>query len=173
MNRSFAFGIAILIALCCAGVAQEVHTDHDKSANFERYHTYYWAKVQTSNPLWQQRIQDAVDKDLQAKGWQRSEGSGDVALTATLLTISRSIRPSTTAWVVGVGEALDLKPALPSRTIESGRLFSTCTTHRANGSCGGEPQPTPFPRNPKATRRSSTSQSTNFSSIFRLRNSIV
>ena len=82
MNRSFAFGIAILIALCCAGVAQEVHTDHDKSANFERYHTYYWAKVQTSNPLWQQRIQDAVDKDLQAKGWQRSEGSGDVALTA-------------------------------------------------------------------------------------------
>lgn len=80
--RSFVFGIAILTALCCAGVAQEVHTDHDKSANFERYHTYYWAKVQTSNPLWQQRIQDAVDKDLQAKGWQRSEGSGDVALTA-------------------------------------------------------------------------------------------
>jgi hypothetical protein len=38
--------------------------------------------VQTSNPLWQQRIQDAVDKDLQAKGWQRSEGSGAVALTA-------------------------------------------------------------------------------------------
>lgn len=80
--RSFGVGIAILMALCCVGLAQEVHTDHDKSANFERYHTYCWAKVQTSNPLWQQRIQDAVDKDLQAKGWQKSEGSGDVALTA-------------------------------------------------------------------------------------------
>lgn len=80
--RLFAVGIVVLAAFCCIGAAQEVHSDHDKSANFERYHTYYWAKVQTSNPLWQQRIQDAVDKDLQSKGWQRSEGSGDIALTA-------------------------------------------------------------------------------------------
>jgi len=63
-------------------MAREVHTDHDPSANFERYHTYYWAKVQTSNPLWQQRIQDAVDKELQSKGWRRQESSGDIVLAA-------------------------------------------------------------------------------------------
>src|SRR5215475_6282685 len=71
-----------LVALCCASVAQDVHTDHDKQANFERYHTYYWAKVQTANPLWQQRIEDAVDKELQSKGWQKSNSEGDVALMA-------------------------------------------------------------------------------------------
>jgi hypothetical protein len=63
-------------------LAQEVHTDYDKHANFSQYKTYYWEKVQTTNPLWQQRIQDAVDKDLQAKGWQRAQSDGDIALTA-------------------------------------------------------------------------------------------
>ncbi len=61
-------------------MAQDVHTDYDKKANFERYHTYYWEKVQTTNPLWKQRIQDAVDKDLQARGWQKVQSDGDVAI---------------------------------------------------------------------------------------------
>lgn len=56
--------------------------DYDHHANFERYHTYYWLKVKTSNPIWEQRIRDAVDKELQAKGWQRNDTDGDVALTA-------------------------------------------------------------------------------------------
>src|SRR6202008_855314 len=73
---------AAIAALSCIGWAQDVHTDHDKKANFERYHTYFWAKVQTTNPLWQQRIQDAVDHELQAKGWQRNDSNGDVALMA-------------------------------------------------------------------------------------------
>jgi Domain of unknown function (DUF4136) len=73
---------ATIAALSCIGWAQDVHTDHDKKANFERYHTYFWAKVQTTNPLWQQRIQDAVDHELQAKGWQRNDSNGDVALMA-------------------------------------------------------------------------------------------
>jgi len=59
---------SVVIALSVAAAAQDVHTDHDKSANFGSYHTYSWAKVHTTNPLWEQRIQDVVDKDLQAKG---------------------------------------------------------------------------------------------------------
>ena len=75
--------IGVLLGICCSvSVAQEVHTDYDKKASFSQYHTYYWAKVQTSNPLWQQRIQDAVDKDLQEKGWNKVDSNGDVALTA-------------------------------------------------------------------------------------------
>lgn len=56
--------------------------DYDHHADFSQYHTYGWAKVHTENPLWQQRIQDAVDKNLQAKGWQKVESGGEVALTA-------------------------------------------------------------------------------------------
>jgi hypothetical protein len=74
--------IAIIVAsFCSIAMAQDVHTDYDKKANFERYHTYYWEKVQTTNPLWKQRIQDAVDKDLQARGWQKVQSDGDVAIT--------------------------------------------------------------------------------------------
>lgn len=72
----------LVLALSAAVAAQDVHTDYDHNTNFSQYHTYSWAKVQTENPLWQQRIQDAVDKDLQSKGWQRVNSGGEVALTA-------------------------------------------------------------------------------------------
>jgi len=62
--------------------AQDVKTDYDRHANFSQYHTYYWQKVQTTDPLWQNRIEEAVDRDLQSKGWQRVDNGGDVALTA-------------------------------------------------------------------------------------------
>jgi Domain of unknown function (DUF4136) len=65
-----------------ATFAQEVRTDYDKKIEFERYHTYSWGKVQTSNPLWEWRIRDAVDKDLSEKGWQKVGSGGDVMLSA-------------------------------------------------------------------------------------------
>jgi Domain of unknown function (DUF4136) len=76
------FSVALLTLLASAAFAQDVKTDYDHHANFERYHTYSWAKVQTDDPLWQSRITDAVDKDLQAKGWQKVDSGGDVMLTA-------------------------------------------------------------------------------------------
>jgi len=72
--------MALAVSLCAA--AQDVKTDYDHHADFSRYHTYYWEKVKTSDPLWQNRIQDAVDRDLQLKGWQRSDNGGDIAITA-------------------------------------------------------------------------------------------
>jgi hypothetical protein len=77
----FPFLLALLF-LASASWAQEVKTDYDHHANFSQYHTYHWEKVKTSDPLWQSRIQDAVDHALQAKGWQRVDNGGDVAITA-------------------------------------------------------------------------------------------
>ena len=75
--------LALLGAACASTAsAQDVRTDYDKKATFERYHTYSWGKVQTTNPLWRERIQDAVDKVLQAKGWQRVQDGGDVTVVA-------------------------------------------------------------------------------------------
>jgi Domain of unknown function (DUF4136) len=49
--------------------------------NFSPYHNYYWEKVKTTDPLWQNQIQDAVDHALQSKAWQRADNGGDVAVT--------------------------------------------------------------------------------------------
>jgi hypothetical protein len=80
--RFLAISIMGLLAIASTAIAQDVKTDYDHHANFSQYHTYYWEKVQTTDPLWQSRIQDAVDHQLQAKGWQRVDSGGDVALAA-------------------------------------------------------------------------------------------
>ena len=74
--------VALVVLAATFTFAQDVKTDYDHHADFTRYRTYRWERVQTSNPLWQQRIQDAVDKDLSSKGWQRTDSGGDVALVA-------------------------------------------------------------------------------------------
>jgi len=74
--------MTVMAALAMIGIAQEVHTDHDKRASFAAPKTYEWAKVQTTNPLWQDRITGAVDAQLQTKGWRRVPSGADVALTA-------------------------------------------------------------------------------------------
>jgi hypothetical protein len=78
----FASMSVALFAFATIALCQDVHTDYDKHAMFGNYHTYTWEKVQTSNPLWESRIKDAVDRDLQAKGWQRVDSGGDVAVMA-------------------------------------------------------------------------------------------
>jgi hypothetical protein len=80
--RYFCVAMLMTVILGGSGLAQSVTVDYDHNANFERYHTYFWLKVKTSNPLWKQRIQDAVDNELQKKGWQKVDTGGDVALTA-------------------------------------------------------------------------------------------
>ena len=74
--------IPVLLLAAQAMFAQQVTTDYDHHANFERFHTYSWMKVQTEDPLWKSRIMDAVDKELQKKGWQRVDSGGDVVLAA-------------------------------------------------------------------------------------------
>ncbi|MGA9528980.1 MAG: DUF4136 domain-containing protein [Terriglobales bacterium] len=77
--------IAVSIAMAVistSALAQNVKTDYDHHVNFAQYHTYSWEKVKTTDPLWQSRIQDAVDHALQSKGWQRVDSGGDVAITA-------------------------------------------------------------------------------------------
>jgi hypothetical protein len=74
--------VVLLAIFASLAAAQDVHTDYDKNVVFERYHTYSWGKVQTTNPLWVSRIQNAVDKTLSEKGWQKVESGGDVVVTA-------------------------------------------------------------------------------------------
>jgi len=80
-RQIFAFlGIAMLFA--AASFAQQVKTDYDRNANFSQYKTYSWQKVQTQDPLWVDRIKDAVNAALTAKGLRSVESGGDVAIVA-------------------------------------------------------------------------------------------
>jgi hypothetical protein len=73
-------GLAVLFAT--ASFAQQVKTDYDRSANFSQYKTYSWEKVQTQDPLWVDRIKEAVNAALAAKGLTPVESGGDIAILA-------------------------------------------------------------------------------------------
>jgi hypothetical protein len=82
---SGSIGIAVLFA-AAASFAQQVKTDYDRDANFSQYKTYSWERVHTQNPLLVDRIKEAVNSTLAAKGWTQVESGGNVAIMAMEMT---------------------------------------------------------------------------------------
>jgi hypothetical protein len=74
--------LLLLAGMATIANAQDVRTDYDHKVQFEQFHTYSWGKVKTTNPLWESRIRDAVDKQLTEKGWQKVDNGADVVVTA-------------------------------------------------------------------------------------------
>ena len=85
-HKLHATGMIATGVLGCLAVlhssAQEVSTDYDHKADFHSYHTFSFAKVDTANPLFEQRVRDAITQSLQGKGLQMTPSGGDVAVTA-------------------------------------------------------------------------------------------
>ena len=71
-----------VVALATAVFADNVSVDYDHAANFHQVKTYSWSRVHTANSIWDDRVKDAVDKELAAKGWTQVPSGGDVALVA-------------------------------------------------------------------------------------------
>jgi hypothetical protein len=90
--------VAVLcMFLSAVAFAQKTQVDWDKSANFAGYRTYMWEN--SPNPAkgaWNQRILDAIDKQLQAKGLTKVDSNPDL-----WVVYSNSVRNETD--VVGVG----------------------------------------------------------------------
>ncbi len=80
---------ATLTTLACAAPIR-VESYAERGANLARYRTYAFAPVETvatgdprldSNPFFQERVQQAVDKGLAAKGYRRaSSGAPDMVV---------------------------------------------------------------------------------------------
>jgi Domain of unknown function (DUF4136) len=66
--------------------AQQVKTDYDRSTNFAHYKTYSWERVKTKDPLDADRIKNAVNAALSAKGWTQVDSGGDVSIVAMEIT---------------------------------------------------------------------------------------
>jgi hypothetical protein len=83
------FSIAMFFVLTAASLAQQVKTDYDHNASFDQYKTYSWEKVQTRDPLLVDRIKEAVNGALAAKGWTQVDSGGDVSIVAIEITQNR------------------------------------------------------------------------------------
>jgi Domain of unknown function (DUF4136) len=82
MKTIWYLGVFLVAATFASVASADVRTDWDHNANFEQFHTYCWGKVHTTNPLWESRIEEAVDKQLTAKGWQKVQNGCDITITA-------------------------------------------------------------------------------------------
>src|ERR1700758_3109008 len=84
--RRVVLALAGVILLTGMVSAQQVKTDYDRSANFAQYKTYSWAQVKTKDALDVDRIKNAVNAALTAKGWTQVDSDGDVSIVAIEIT---------------------------------------------------------------------------------------
>lgn len=82
MRRAMIAVTALAVLLLPAlAHAQKVNTDFDPNVDFSAFKTYAWTKGTPSpNPIGEQRIQDAVNKALQAKGLKLVTDAPDVVV---------------------------------------------------------------------------------------------
>ena len=78
----FIFLGVIALTMAVSALPADIRTDYDHHADFTKYKTYSWAKVDTPDPLWNDRVKEAVDRALTAKGWSQVPSGGDVSLVA-------------------------------------------------------------------------------------------
>jgi len=78
--------MVVAISLATISFAQEIRTDYDRNANFSRYKTFSFEKIQTQNQLWVDRIASAVSAALTAKGLSRVSLDGDISIVAVEMT---------------------------------------------------------------------------------------
>jgi hypothetical protein len=68
----------VLLFILCGTLTAKITVDWDKEANFTGFKTYAWEKgTPAKNPLMDQRVIDAVDEQMKAKGLQKVEADKD------------------------------------------------------------------------------------------------
>ena len=73
---------AVSLVAATAGFAQHVQTDFDHQANFGQYKTYSWQEIKPGDSLWDSRIKNAVNAQLEDKGLAQVTADGDLAIVA-------------------------------------------------------------------------------------------
>ena len=73
---------AVFLVAATAGFAQHVRTDFDHQANFGQYKTYSWKEIKPGASLWDSRIKNAVNAQLEAHGLAQVADGGDISIVA-------------------------------------------------------------------------------------------
>jgi len=74
--------LAVALLLIAAAAWAKITTDYDHNVSFASFKTYSWGKLETANSIWDQRVKDAVNGQLSAKGWTEVPSGGDVVVNA-------------------------------------------------------------------------------------------
>jgi Domain of unknown function (DUF4136) len=86
VKRTIFASVGIVLLSATVSFAQQVKTDYNRGTDFSNYKTYSWEKVQTQDPLWVDRIKEAVNAALAAKGLTPVESGGNIAIVAMEMT---------------------------------------------------------------------------------------
>ncbi|HEY2498428.1 MAG TPA: DUF4136 domain-containing protein [Candidatus Angelobacter sp.] len=86
IKKHIMLSAAIILLMTIPSVAQQVKTDYDRDANFSQYKTYSWSSVKTADPLLVDRIKNAVNSTLSAKGLKQVDSDGDLTINAMEIT---------------------------------------------------------------------------------------
>jgi hypothetical protein len=87
-TRYYKIVLGLVLLLSFAGLAAaKVFSDFDPKANFSQYKTFMWIKnPHMEDPLMADRIVNAINAELTAKGWTLVEEGGDVGVAAHVAT---------------------------------------------------------------------------------------
>jgi hypothetical protein len=58
---------SVSLVAATAGLAQHVRTDFDHQANFAQYKTFSWQEIKPGASLWDSRIKNAVNAQLEER----------------------------------------------------------------------------------------------------------
>jgi len=85
--KRFAASALAFLTLTAAAYAQNVNTDSDPAARFSEYRTYAWTTGTASpNPLGEQRIHEAVNRQLGAKGLSVNRERPDLVVATHVMS---------------------------------------------------------------------------------------
>jgi len=76
----------VVFVLTTASLSQQVKTDYDRDANFTKYKTFSFEKIDTKDPLLVDRIKSAIGGTLTEKGLTQVESGGDISIVAVEMT---------------------------------------------------------------------------------------
>ena len=80
-------GLLFLLSIAGVAVAAKIMSDFDPNANFSQYKTFMWIrKPHMQDPLMDDRIVNAINAELTAKGWTMVDDGADVGVAAHVAT---------------------------------------------------------------------------------------
>lgn len=90
---SFKWVLPVLAAFVFASCSSTAHIEKDDNADFSKYRTYAWveksdnegSKKNRRNDLTETNVRNAVNEELQKKGWQLSRSRPDVLINYELM----------------------------------------------------------------------------------------
>lgn len=110
MQLNISLAAAFILALVAACSSLEVSQDFDESYNFSNLKTFNWSTAPATgapkgtrspmllNPLTEQKIRRAVERQLTAKGFQKQATNPDFMIDYYLGVQSKSVRGRRSSW---------------------------------------------------------------------------